>query len=208
MREASEHRPLTVRWRGKDYAVPSARLANVCPFFGVEIPALQGPADAKAWTAWRAEAGHFGREALEAALPYWNPVGQESVSFATWVASPPSPTVPVPRLSVWQRAKHVASAIVRVYLGADSPFRVHLTRRDAVQFRREILTRWWRHEGNGAVVRHAGGPEKTARVADLIHATRWQEFRDADYRTARQQVHAAERLLREIAAHAAEAAHA
>jgi hypothetical protein len=203
---AAEHRPLTVRWRGKDYAVPSSRFANVCPFFGVEIPPVPEPVDAKALTTWRAEAGHCGREALEAALPYWNPVGQESVSFATWVASPPSPAVPIPRLSVWQRAKHVASAIVRACLGAGTPLHERLTRRDAVQFRREILTRWWRHEGNGAVVRHAGGPEKTARVADLIHATRWQEFRDADYRKARQQVHAAERLLREIVAHTPEAA--
>lgn len=176
---------VAIVWQGQRYAVCDA-----------ELPPDPATDDAKAKHDWFHAAVHFGREALEAGVRRFNPI---TLSPPRTKFLPPNagiePAQVVRCLTVWQRLKRVASVLVREYLRA-SPWvhaPAHETRREAVHFRRELLTRWWRHEGNGAVVRHALGPRWLRNTADLAHVLLWDRNRNMDYAGARQEIQQMER---------------
>lgn len=63
---------------------------------------------------------------------------------------------------------------------------------DPTALAEEIVTHWWRHEGNARVLRLCGADEQKAKAADLLHVLGFERFRTYGYAKARAMIaHAA-----------------
>jgi len=180
---AQKHVQIDMEWEGKRYA----------------LAALPIPTATK-HTDWVPEAAHvFGRPALDEAISRWCPIRATVPPMRMWLPDEPVDTQIVRCLTVWQRLKGIATRIVTLY-ARELPDGVIPDVRWRVKFRRSLVASWWRHHGNGRVVQLAGGSQKTKNIADLAHIFLWERRnRDADYATARADIHNTEKLVREEA---------